>query len=86
MRGEMSFFAEMAFVATSLIEMILGMSVVLGDYLIYLVGFSIFPALFSIVIIYPLHETPKFLLLKKKNKKKAIKSIKYYIKSGFDFT
>lgn len=82
MRGEMGFFSEMAFVINNLFGMILGMSTVLGNHLLYLVGFSIIPTLISIIMIYPLHETPKFLLLKKKDRFKATNAIKFYIESG----
>lgn len=83
MRGKLSFFAEMSFVSTSAIGMIMGMPFVMGNNLVFLIGVAIIPAFFSVILIYPLHETPKFLLLKRNDKRKAFDAIKHYMKTGF---
>ncbi|KAH7722328.1 Protein F48E3.2 [Aphelenchoides avenae] len=77
-RGTMSFFAEVAFVITNTVGGVLGMSSVLGDRLPHLVGFAVLPTIVAIVVLIPLHETPKFLLIKKCDEVGAVHAIKFY--------
>uniref|UniRef100_A0A915DUJ4 Major facilitator superfamily (MFS) profile domain-containing protein n=1 Tax=Ditylenchus dipsaci TaxID=166011 RepID=A0A915DUJ4_9BILA len=79
MRGQLSFFAEMAFVSMNALGVIMGMSSVLGNHLTYLVALALVPAIVSIVILLPLHETPKYLLLKRKDKTSATSAINFYL-------
>ncbi|KAE9552574.1 hypothetical protein FO519_004231 [Halicephalobus sp. NKZ332] len=81
-RGSMSFFAELSFVVTNAVGGIAGMGFVLGDRLGLLVGLAIIPAVFSIVILLPLHETPKFLLLKHGNEVGTKDSLRFYMNYG----
>lgn len=78
-RGSMSFFAELSFVVTNAIGGIAGMSFILGNRLGLLVGLAVIPAAFSILILLPLHETPKFLLLKHGNDVGAKSSLRFYM-------
>ncbi|GMS81084.1 hypothetical protein PENTCL1PPCAC_3259 [Pristionchus entomophagus] len=78
LRGTMSFYAEMAFVVTNAIGVVCGMRIVLGSNLLLLTGLAIIPALFSLLIVWPFHESPKFLLLKKKDAEAAKKSLRFY--------
>ncbi|GMS95448.1 hypothetical protein PENTCL1PPCAC_17623 [Pristionchus entomophagus] len=78
LRGTMSFYAEMAFVITNAIGVVCGMRIVLGWNLLLLTGLAIIPSLFSLLIIFPFHESPKFLLLKKKDAEAAKNSLRFY--------
>uniref|UniRef100_A0AC34Q5P3 Major facilitator superfamily (MFS) profile domain-containing protein n=2 Tax=Panagrolaimus sp. JU765 TaxID=591449 RepID=A0AC34Q5P3_9BILA len=78
-RGSMSFFAELAFVVTNAVGGIAGMSIIFGNNLGMLVGLAVIPAAFSILILLPLHETPKFLLLKHGNDVGAKDSLRFYM-------
>ncbi|KAF8372219.1 hypothetical protein PRIPAC_78648 [Pristionchus pacificus] len=78
LRGTMSFYAEMAFVVTNAVGVICGMRMVLGSNLILLTGLAIIPALFSFFIVWPFHESPKFLLLKRKDMEGTKKSLQFY--------
>lgn len=78
LRGAMSFTSEISFGIISLLGMFLGMDFIFGKDLRYLVGFAIVPSIIAFVVLYPMHETPKFLFIVKKDKKAATKSIKFY--------
>ncbi|KAK0413707.1 hypothetical protein QR680_006954 [Steinernema hermaphroditum] len=80
MRGLMSFYAEMAFVMTNTVGAIMGMTVVLGRFLIPLVGLALVPGIVSVLLLIPFHETSKFLLLTKKDHKKALESLHFYLR------
>jgi hypothetical protein len=51
---------------------------VLGDSLKRLLGFSIVPGVFSILFLLFLPETPKYLMITKRNRPKALKSLQYF--------
>ncbi|GMR60854.1 hypothetical protein PMAYCL1PPCAC_31049, partial [Pristionchus mayeri] len=78
LRGTMSFYAEMAFVVTNAVGVVCGMRIVLGENLLLLTGLAIIPAVFSLLIVWPFHESPKFLLLKRKDAEAAKKSLRFY--------
>ncbi|KAI1706101.1 sugar transporter domain-containing protein [Ditylenchus destructor] len=78
LRGICYFIAGTAFRADALIGMILGMSVVLGNNLFVLVGLAVIPVLLTCLLIMTLKETPKYLLMNKRNKEKALASLKFY--------
>lgn len=82
MRGTLGFFAETSFVAMNAVGAVLGMSMLLGDHLKALVGLALFPAIISFVVVIPLKETPKFLLLKKNKANEAISAIQFYHGAG----
>ncbi|KAI1719976.1 carbon-nitrogen hydrolase domain-containing protein [Ditylenchus destructor] len=79
MRGRLSFFAEMAFVMLNAFGVIMGMGTMLGGHIIILVGIAIIPAIFSLIVLIPLHETPKFLLVQKKDKDSATLAAAFYL-------
>lgn len=58
--------------------MALGMNVFLGTSLLPLVIFGVPIALISVITVLPLKESPKFLLLKRKNRDAALRSLKFY--------
>lgn len=78
----MSFFAELSFVVTNAVGGVAGMTFLLGNRLGILVGLAIVPAIFSILILLPLHETPKFLLLKHGNEVGAKDALRFYMNHG----
>uniref|UniRef100_A0A914YRQ6 Major facilitator superfamily (MFS) profile domain-containing protein n=1 Tax=Panagrolaimus superbus TaxID=310955 RepID=A0A914YRQ6_9BILA len=86
MRGVCSFLSETAFIAVNVVGMGFGLNVIFGQNLVLLVGFGAFPGIIAILIMFPLHETPKFLLIHKKDRKAAIESLKFYrgVKQNYD--
>ncbi|KAK6021511.1 hypothetical protein OSTOST_12816, partial [Ostertagia ostertagi] len=74
----MSFNAEMAFVVTNMIGALAGMSSVLGTKLGWLVGLACIPALLSILMALYFPDSPRFLLVKRKKRKQAEKSVEFY--------
>ncbi|CAD5210842.1 unnamed protein product [Bursaphelenchus okinawaensis] len=78
LRGMASFLSETSYLAMNVVGMGMGMDFVLGKQLVYLVGFGIIPGILGILIMLPLKETPKYLLIHLKDKEAAIKALKYY--------
>ncbi|KAI1703756.1 sugar transporter domain-containing protein [Ditylenchus destructor] len=72
------FIAGTAYRADALIGMILGMSIMLGNNLFVLVGLAAIPVLLTCLLMIMLKETPKYLLMNKRNKEKALASLKFY--------
>lgn len=72
----------MAFVLTNTVGAVLGMSSLLGNHLPHLVGFVVLPTLIGLAVLLPLHESPKFLMVKKGDEMGARRSIHYYQKTG----
>ena len=85
-RGSMSSFAELSFVITNAAGGIAGMSFLLGNHLTLLVGLAVIPAIFSILILLPLHETPKFLLLQHGNEVGTKDALRFYMNYGKFYT
>uniref|UniRef100_A0AC35TVY0 MFS domain-containing protein n=1 Tax=Rhabditophanes sp. KR3021 TaxID=114890 RepID=A0AC35TVY0_9BILA len=78
LRGIAGFISEISFAISTLIGMFLGMSNILGDHLLWYLIVPIIPTFAAIIAIIPIHETPKFLLIVKKDVKKCIESIKFF--------
>ncbi|KJH43908.1 hypothetical protein DICVIV_10069 [Dictyocaulus viviparus] len=78
LRGLMSFNAEMAFVITNALGALAGMDDILGNNLVILVGLPCIPSFLSIVVSLYFHESPRFLFVKKNDRKKAGRAIKFY--------
>uniref|UniRef100_A0A7E4VQ82 MFS domain-containing protein n=1 Tax=Panagrellus redivivus TaxID=6233 RepID=A0A7E4VQ82_PANRE len=78
MRGVASFLSETAFIFVSVIGMGCGLNAIFGLDLYKLVAFAIIPGIAAVLIMFPLKETPKFLLIHRKDKKAAIEALKYY--------
>lgn len=51
---------------------------VLGDSLKRLLGFSIIPGILSLIFLFFIPETPKYLMITKRNRPKALKSLNYF--------
>ncbi|RCN35420.1 hypothetical protein ANCCAN_18715, partial [Ancylostoma caninum] len=77
-RGMTSFLSENTFIATTVMGIGFGMDAVFGKNLPVLTGISIIPAVISIILVIPLRETPKFLLLNRNDRKAAAESLKFY--------
>ncbi|CAI4232810.1 unnamed protein product [Auanema sp. JU1783] len=77
-RGMTSFLSETCFIGSTVLGILFGMDIVFGTNLPALTGFSCIPAAIAIIMTIPLKETPKFLLLKKKDRKGALEALEYY--------
>uniref|UniRef100_A0A1I8BMH9 MFS domain-containing protein n=1 Tax=Meloidogyne hapla TaxID=6305 RepID=A0A1I8BMH9_MELHA len=66
------------------IGMILGMDWLLGKNVVALAGIMLLPAFLAILFIIPLKETPKFLYLKRQDKKATLEALKFYQGDNFD--
>ncbi|KAK6041417.1 hypothetical protein COOONC_21078, partial [Cooperia oncophora] len=86
LRGLMSFNAEMAFVVTNMLGALAGMGSVLGTKLGWLVGLACIPAMFSILMALYFHDSPRFLLVKRKKRKMAEESVEFYHGIGEHFS
>ncbi|KAE9416138.1 hypothetical protein Angca_007680, partial [Angiostrongylus cantonensis] len=73
-----SFLSENTFTATTVMGIGFGMDTIFGKNLPVLTGISTIPAIISIIIIIPLRETPKYLLINRKDRKAAKESLKFY--------
>ncbi|CAD5228444.1 unnamed protein product [Bursaphelenchus okinawaensis] len=78
MRGTLGFFAETAFVAMNALGAVAGMSFMLGNYITILVGSAMIPGIISFLVVLPLKETPKFLMIKKDDLNKAVEAVQFY--------
>lgn len=78
LRGMASYTSEICFAVSCLIGMGLGTNAIFGTNLKLLVGFLLVAGIVCVLVILPMHETPKFLLIVRKDRKKAIKSILFY--------
>ncbi|KAI1725984.1 sugar transporter domain-containing protein [Ditylenchus destructor] len=77
-RGTCFFIHGTANIFIVLFGMILGMNKFLGAKLFWLLVVGALPSLFSLLLLLPMRESPKFLLLHRNNKEEAIKSLKFY--------
>ncbi|CAD6198212.1 unnamed protein product [Caenorhabditis auriculariae] len=78
LRGFMTFLSEVSFSTMTLFGSILGTQGVLGNHLFWLVFFVVpFCFIFLVGLIF-LPETPKFLLIVKRDNDAAIKSVRFY--------
>ncbi|CEF60557.1 General substrate transporter family and Major facilitator superfamily domain, general substrate transporter and Major facilitator superfamily domain-containing protein [Strongyloides ratti] len=78
MRGMVCFLAEIGYSLMCVLGMILGMKSVYGGSLEKLLAVPIVPGLCSLVFLFFIPETPKYLMLVKKDRKSAIKSLEYF--------
>lgn len=78
MRGTTSFLSESAFIATIVIGMGMGMDIVLGKSLLLLIGIGLPISIISILIMIPLEDSPKFLLINKKDRNAALRALNFY--------
>lgn len=83
-RGITSLLSENTFVATTMMGIGFGMDAVFGKNLPVLTGISIIPAVISIILVIPLKETPKFLLLNRQDRKLAMESLTFYRGDAID--
>ncbi|GMR45259.1 hypothetical protein PMAYCL1PPCAC_15454, partial [Pristionchus mayeri] len=73
-----SFLSEVAFILSIALGIGFGMDALFGKNLPVLTAISILPAILAILIVLPLHETPKFLLINRNDRSAAIASLEYY--------
>ncbi|GMT15836.1 hypothetical protein PFISCL1PPCAC_7133, partial [Pristionchus fissidentatus] len=82
MRGEVSFFCEIGHGAMCVLGSILGMRNVLGYDLEPLLLSSIPPEAVSLLIVWLVPETPKFLLIMRNDRTAAIRSLDFFLGDG----
>uniref|UniRef100_A0A0N5BCT6 MFS domain-containing protein n=1 Tax=Strongyloides papillosus TaxID=174720 RepID=A0A0N5BCT6_STREA len=78
MRGVTSFLSETSFIFMTVVGMGFGLDDIFGNNLIILIGIGAIPAFLGFLLMLPLEETPKFLLINKKDRKKCVESLKFY--------
>uniref|UniRef100_A0A0N4ZJS0 MFS domain-containing protein n=1 Tax=Parastrongyloides trichosuri TaxID=131310 RepID=A0A0N4ZJS0_PARTI len=78
MRGITSFLSETSFISMTVVGVGFGMDGVLGNNLILLIGVGSIPALLGFLLMIPLKETPKYLLINKQDTKECKKSLEFY--------
>ncbi|GMR58602.1 hypothetical protein PMAYCL1PPCAC_28797, partial [Pristionchus mayeri] len=77
-RGTASYCSEVIFAAMCIVGMMLGTDELLGNNLPWLLAVNILPCAISIVIIILVPETPKFLLIRKNDRKSAEAAIRFH--------
>ncbi|KAI1702571.1 sugar transporter domain-containing protein [Ditylenchus destructor] len=85
LRGTCYFLSGTAFKAVMVVGMVLGMETVLGHNLLILVGIGAIPSFTCCFMVMLLKETPKFLLVSRRNKDAAVKSLIFYQGKQVDF-
>ncbi len=78
LRGTCSFLSEGTFIAANVVGMGMGMDMALGKNLIALIGLAAIPNLLGMLIMLPLKESPKYLLINRNDRKAALESLIYY--------
>uniref|UniRef100_A0A0N5AUY0 MFS domain-containing protein n=1 Tax=Syphacia muris TaxID=451379 RepID=A0A0N5AUY0_9BILA len=78
MRGTFSFLCETGYGLMCLLGMVLGMRVVLGHSLSQLLAVSIFPQIVFVSFLFFIPETPKYLMITKNDRAKALKSLEFF--------
>uniref|UniRef100_A0A183CTM8 MFS domain-containing protein n=1 Tax=Globodera pallida TaxID=36090 RepID=A0A183CTM8_GLOPA len=56
----------------------MGMDVLLGHNLLALVGIGALPGVLSVLVVLPLKESPKFLLINQNDRAKALEALDFY--------
>uniref|UniRef100_A0A915D8G0 Cysteine synthase n=1 Tax=Ditylenchus dipsaci TaxID=166011 RepID=A0A915D8G0_9BILA len=78
LRGTCSFLSEVSYIAVNVIGMGMGMDIVLGKNLIALIGVGIIPGMLSVLIMIPMKESPKYLLIKRNDRKAAMEALIFF--------
>ncbi|KAK0394435.1 hypothetical protein QR680_000734 [Steinernema hermaphroditum] len=78
LRGFLTFFSEISFATMCLLGMFLGTKSIFGDHINYLLGVVVIPCALFVIALFPIPETPKFLLIVKCDKVAATKSIQFF--------
>ncbi|CAD5228861.1 unnamed protein product [Bursaphelenchus okinawaensis] len=78
LRGNVATLAENSYAFISLIGIILSLESVLGSDLRWLTAFALIPCTLAIIMMIPLHETPKHIYLTTKDVEKTHRSIYFY--------
>uniref|UniRef100_A0A915DNY5 Major facilitator superfamily (MFS) profile domain-containing protein n=1 Tax=Ditylenchus dipsaci TaxID=166011 RepID=A0A915DNY5_9BILA len=78
LRGTCSFMSEGTFIAANVVGMGMGMDVMLGNNLVALIGLAAIPCALGMLIILPMKESPKYLLINRNNRKSALDALIYY--------
>ncbi|CEF59817.1 General substrate transporter family and Major facilitator superfamily domain, general substrate transporter and Major facilitator superfamily domain-containing protein [Strongyloides ratti] len=86
MRGITSFLSETSFIFMTVIGMGFGLDNIFGNNLILLIGIGAIPAFIGFLLMIPLEETPKYVLINQKNNKKFHKSLNFYFGENYDHT
>ncbi|KAF8362431.1 hypothetical protein PRIPAC_89354 [Pristionchus pacificus] len=84
LRGSASYCSEVIFAAMCIVGMMLGTDLLLGQKLPWLLAVNIIPCAISILIVILVPETPKFLLIRKKDRKSAEAAIRFHHGSDAD--
>uniref|UniRef100_A0AAF5DNQ2 MFS domain-containing protein n=3 Tax=Strongyloides stercoralis TaxID=6248 RepID=A0AAF5DNQ2_STRER len=84
MRGVTSFLSETSFIFMTVVGMGFGLDDVFGNNLIVLIGIGAIPAFLGFILMIPLKETPKFLLINKNSKVKCSESLSFYFGNKYD--
>ncbi len=74
----MSFTSGIVYSLMCLLGMALGTETLLGRDLRLLLGFAIIPSVLAVLVLLPLPETPKFLLLARKDRKRSMHSLQLF--------
>jgi MFS family permease len=77
-RATFSFLGEIGYGLAAVLGMILGMRSVLGDSLSKLLFYSILPGIPFMLFLLFIPETPKFLMIVRKDRKAALKSLEFF--------
>ncbi|VDO28410.1 unnamed protein product [Haemonchus placei] len=77
-RGMASFLCEIGYGAMVVLGMVLGMTAVLGSHLGILVLLPIFPLVLSLIFLVFIPETPKFLMIMRNDRRKALRSLEFF--------
>lgn len=78
LRGAFSFMCETGYGLMCLLGMLLGMRTVLGDSLKHLTAVSIVPQIFYSFFLLFIPETPKYLMITKNDRARALKSLEFF--------
>jgi hypothetical protein len=79
LRGTYSFLVEVGYGFCTALGMLLGQRSVFGHSIILLTGIQLVPAVASLLFLFTcLPDTPKFLIITKKDQKKAMKSLVFF--------
>uniref|UniRef100_A0A0N4ZB01 MFS domain-containing protein n=1 Tax=Parastrongyloides trichosuri TaxID=131310 RepID=A0A0N4ZB01_PARTI len=78
MRGMVCFLAEIGYSLMCVLGMVLGMKSIFGESLEKLLAVPIIPGIVALIFLSFIPETPKYLMLIKKNRKDALRSLQFF--------